>query len=172
MFGVSNRAILSCMDSIDRTDARILRALCEFPRASGVQLAGLVNMARNTVQSRLGRWEAEGLLAPFDRRVEPRDLGFPLRAYIAVVVDQHRLEKVVASLDGIPEVLEAVGISGIADLQLLVAAADADDLYRIAGYILAVPGVERTTVSVVMHEAIPYRTLPLIDRLAGVRNPG
>lgn len=172
MFGVGNRAILSCMDSIDRTDARILRALCEFPRASGVQLAGLVNMARNTVQSRLGRWEAEGLLAPFDRRVEPRDLGFPLRAYIAVVVDQHRLEKVVASLDGIPEVLEAVGISGIADLQLLVAAADADDLYRIAGYILAVPGVERTTVSVVMHEAIPYRTLPLIDRLAGVRNPG
>ncbi|ALG83331.1 Lrp/AsnC family transcriptional regulator [Gordonia phthalatica] len=155
------------MARLDRTDARILQALCEFPRATGVQLAGLVNMARNTVQSRLGRWDTEELLAPFDRRVNPRDLGFPLRAYIAVVVDQHRLESVVASLGAIPEVLEVVGISGAADLHLLVAAADADDLYRIAGYVLAVPGVTRTTVSVVMHEAIPYRTLPLIERLAG-----
>ncbi|MGB3697424.1 MAG: Lrp/AsnC family transcriptional regulator [Gordonia sp. (in: high G+C Gram-positive bacteria)] len=157
------------MSRLDRTDARILRALCEFPRATGVQLAGLVDMARNTVQARMGRWDTEEVLAPFDRRVQPRDLGYPLRAYVAVVVDQHRLEQVVGALDGIPEVLEAVGISGIADLQLLVVAADADDLYRIAGHILAVPGVERTTVSVVMHEAIPYRTLPLIDRLAGIR---
>ncbi len=163
------RGILCCMSRLDRTDARILRALCEFPRATGVQLAGLVDMARNTVQARMGRWDTEEVLAPFDRRVQPRDLGYPLRAYVAVVVDQHRLEQVVGALDGIPEVLEAVGISGIADLQLLVVAADADDLYRIAGHILAVPGVERTTVSVVMHEAIPYRTLPLIDRLAGIR---
>lgn len=155
------------MARLDRTDARILRALCEFPRATGVQLAGLVSMARNTVQTRLGRWDAEDLLAPFDRRVDPRDLGYPLRAYIAVVVDQHRLEEVVESLGEIPEVLEVVGISGIADLQLLVVAADADDLYRIAGRVLGVSGVDRTTVSVVMHEAIPYRTLPLIDRLAG-----
>ncbi len=144
----------------------MLRALCEFPRASGVQLASLVNMARNTVQSRLGRWETEGLLGSFDRRVAPEELGYPLRAYVTVVVDQHRLETVVAALSGIPEVLEAVGISGIADLQLLVASADADDLYRIAGAVLAVPGVQRTTVSVVMHEAIGYRTLPLIERLA------
>ncbi|NLG47382.1 Lrp/AsnC family transcriptional regulator [Gordonia sp. (in: high G+C Gram-positive bacteria)] len=155
------------MARLDRTDARILRALCAFPRATGVQLAGLVNMARNTVQARLGRWDTEDLLAPFDRRVDPRDLGYPLRAYIAVVVDQHRLEEVVESLGEIPEVLEVVGISGIADLQLLVVAADADDLYRIAGQVLGVSGVDRTTVSVVMHEAIPYRTLPLIDRLAG-----
>lgn len=155
------------MARMDRTDARILRALCEFPRASGVQLADLVAMARNTVQARLGRWEAEGLLGPFDRRVTPEDLGYPLRAYVAVVVDQHQLEAVVGALEGIPEVIEAVGISGVADLQLLVAAADADDLYRIAGAVLAVPGVQRTTVSVVMHEAIGYRTLPLIERLAG-----
>ncbi|WP_026918534.1 Lrp/AsnC family transcriptional regulator [Gordonia shandongensis] len=157
------------MDRFDRTDARILRALCDFPRATGVQLAGLVGMARNTVQTRLGRWDAESVLAPFDRRVAPRDLGFPLRAYIATVVDQHALEQVVTSLAEIPEVLEVVGISGAADLQILAVAADADDLYRIAGAILAVPGVERTTVSVVMHEAIEYRTRPLIDRLAGDR---
>ena len=155
------------MGRFDRTDARILRALCEFPRATGVQLAELVGLARNTVQTRMGRWDAEGSLTPMDRRVSPADLGFPLRAYIAVVVDQHRLEQVVDRLGDIPEVLEVVGISGIADLQVLVATADADDLYRIAGHVLAVPGVERTTVSVVMHEAIPYRTLPLIDRLAG-----
>ena len=133
------------MAKLDRTDARMLLALCDAPRATGVQLASLLNLARNTVQARLARWDHDEVLAPIDRCVPVRDLGYPLRAFVTAVVDQHRLEPVIAQLRSVPEVLEVVGISGLTELHIEVAARDADDLYWVAGLLLAVPGVERTT---------------------------
>ena len=157
------------MASFDRTDARILLALCDAPRASGVQIAAMLNLARNTVQARMARWEERGLLAPIDRCVSPREVGYPLRAFVSAVVDQHKMEAIVRNLADIPEVAEVVGISGAADLHIEVNTLDADDLYRVAGLILAVPGVERTVVSVAVRQAIPYRTRPLLQRVAGRR---
>ena len=165
-FAAMRRATLCDMTKFDRSDARLLLALCETPRATGVQLAAALQMARNTVQSRLARWEERRVLAPMDRLISTRDLGYTLRAYISAVVDQHRLEPIIALFGDIPEVIEVIGISGDADLLIAVAALDADDLYRVAGLILAVPGVERTTMSVAMRDAIPYRTRPLLERLA------
>ena len=107
------RAILRDMAKLDRTDARMLLALCDAPRATGVQLASLLNLARNTVQARLARWDHDEVLAPIDRCVPVRDLGYPLRAFVTAVVDQHRLEPVIAQLRSVPEVLEVVGISGV-----------------------------------------------------------
>jgi Lrp/AsnC ligand binding domain len=84
------------------------------------------------------------ILAPIDRCVSPRDLGYPLQAFITAVVDQHRLDEVIKQLQTIAQVTQVTGISGVADLLIAVVATDADDLYRVAGLVLAVPGVERT----------------------------
>ncbi|CAA0128613.1 Regulatory protein AsnC [Mycolicibacterium vanbaalenii] len=154
------------MAKLDRTDARLLLALCDAPRATGVQLAATLNLARNTVQARLARWEQEKVLAPIDRCVSPRDLGYPLKAFITAVVDQHQLEDVLAALETLAQVTQVTGLSGAADLLIAVVATDADDLYRLAGLVLAVPGVQRTTMSVAMHEVVAYRTRPLLERLA------
>src|SRR5882757_9587522 len=93
--GRTAREILGVMTRLDRTDARLLLALCDTARATGVQLAARLNLARNTVQARLSRWDQEKVLAPIDRCVSPRDLGYPLQAFITAVVDQHRLEEAI-----------------------------------------------------------------------------
>ncbi|WP_306360576.1 Lrp/AsnC family transcriptional regulator [Nocardia sp. CC227C] len=154
--------------AIDATDARMLLELVANPRATGVELAARLGLSRNTVQARLARWESAGLLASVERRVDPRALGYPLAAFVAVVVDQHRLDAVVAELAEIPEVTEACGMTGPTDLTVRVVARDADDLYRITGQILKIPGVERTNMALVMRELVGPRTTPLLDRLAGV----
>lgn len=159
-------AIVGDMTKLDRTDARLLLALCDAPRATGVQLATMLNLARNTVQARLARWDRDRVLAPIDRCISPRDLGYPLKAFITVVVDQHQLEDVIAALETVTQVTQVTGLSGAADLLIGVVATDADDLYRVAGLVLAVPGVERTTMSVAMHEVVAYRTRPLLEQLA------
>ena len=82
------------------------------------------------------------------------------------MVDQHRLDQVLVELETIAQVTQITGLSGAADLLIGVVATDADDLYRVAGLILAVPGVERTTMSVAMHEVVAYRTRPLLEELA------
>ncbi|MDT5285973.1 MAG: hypothetical protein QOF88_862, partial [Mycobacterium sp.] len=116
--------------------------------------------------ARLARWDQEKVLAPIDRCVSPRDLGYPLQAFITAVVDQHRLDPVIAQLQTVAQVTQVTGLSGAADLLIGVVATDADDLYRVAGLVLAVPGVERTTMSVAMHEVVAYRTRPLLEQLA------
>ncbi len=153
----------------DATDARLLLELVANPRATGVELAARLGLSRNTVQARLARWEAGGVLGSFERRVEPRALGYPLSAFVAVVVDQHRLDSVVDELAEVPEVTEVCGMTGPTDLTVRVVARDADDLYRIAGRILEIPGVERTNMALVMRSLVGPRTAPLLDRLASPR---
>ncbi|MBL7486828.1 Lrp/AsnC family transcriptional regulator [Frankia sp. AgB1.9] len=149
---------------VDDTDARLLLALADEPRATVLSLADTVGLSRNTVQSRLSRFDQHGVLASFERRIEPAALGYPLSAFIVATVTQQLLDEVAASLAGIPEVLEVFGLSGAKDLLVRVAARDGDDLYRIAGQILATPGVERTETSLVMRQLVDYRVSPLLRR--------
>ncbi|BDT85315.1 Lrp/AsnC family transcriptional regulator [Nocardia cyriacigeorgica] len=152
--------------AVDATDARLLLELVDNPRATGVELAARLGLSRNTVQARLARWEANGVLASFERRVEARALGYPLAAFVAVVVDQHKLDPVVDELAEVPEVTEVCGMTGATDLTVRVVARNADDLYRITGRILKIPGVERTNMALVMRELVGPRISPLLQRIA------
>ena len=163
-----NRARLRYMPDLDATDARILLALNADARLSGVELAQRLGLSRNTVQSRLARLETGQLLGSMDRRVHHSALGYPLTAFVAARVDQHRLQEIEAALTGISEVVEVHGIAGSADIMIRVVAHDTDDLYRITGVILASPGIERTEMSLSMREMVPYRTAPLLRQRAGL----
>ncbi len=151
---------------IDETDARLLLALASQPRVTAIALAEQTGLSRNTVQARLAKLEQQGVLDSLERQIPPAILGYPLTAFITVQVTQRRLDEVAEALAGIPEVLQVQGISGQIDLLAHVVAADADDLYRIAGQVLAIPGVERTNTALVMHELVSYRITPLLRRLA------
>ncbi|WP_103343729.1 Lrp/AsnC family transcriptional regulator [Amycolatopsis sp. CA-126428] len=152
-------------ETIDEIDARLLQALGEDPRSTAVALAERLGLSRNTVQARVARLEQRGVLRSFERRIDPARLGHPLRAFVNAQVDQRRLAEIGTALAAIPEVTEVCGLTGASDLMVQVVAVDADDLYRIAGHILASPGVERTNISLVMRELVPYRLAPLLERV-------
>jgi DNA-binding Lrp family transcriptional regulator len=151
---------------LDAIDSRLLLALTAEPRATTIALADGVGISRNTAHSRLASLEERGVLASFERRVDPAAIGYPLTAYITTQVVQRRLDAVAAGLGEIPEVLQVHGLSGASDLLVVVVATDADDLYRVAGQVLAVPGVERTSTALVMRELVGYRIAPLLERSA------
>ncbi|SJN16078.1 Transcriptional regulator, AsnC family [Microbacterium esteraromaticum] len=146
----------------DRTDRTLLRELIRDPAATIVALASATGLARNTVRARLTRYDEDGTLRSFQNRVDPAVLGYPLRAYVVTSVTQRKLGRVGESLAEIPEVVEVLGLTGITDLLIRVVAKDADDLYRIAGRILDVDGVKRTTTGLVMREMVPYRVEQLL----------
>jgi DNA-binding Lrp family transcriptional regulator len=148
--------------SADAIDSRLLLALTEDPRAATMKLAHDIGASRNTVQSRLNKWNATGALLPFDRLINPAFLGYPLRAFVLTRVKQRLLSEVSTALREIPEVVEVQGLSGGVDLLIQVVARDADDLYRVAGRVLAVKGVRRTRTSLVMRELVHYRLTQLI----------
>jgi len=151
---------------IDSTDARILRVLAADPRCSLAGIAEAAGLARNTVHSRVAKLERDGALQTFERRINPAALGYPLTAFIFVMVTQRNLESIATALREIPEVLEVDGLSGVTDLLVRIAARDADDLYRIAGQVLDIDGVEKTTTALAMRGLLQYRIAPLLDRLS------
>jgi DNA-binding Lrp family transcriptional regulator len=157
--------ILATKNTADTIDARLLQALTADPRASTVALAERTGVSRNTVQARLARWEHTGALTSFERTITPEFLGYPLRAFVFTNVKQRLLSEVAAALSSVPEVVEVHGLSGISDLLIQVVARDADDLYRVAGHILGIPGVKRTNTALVMRELVDFRLSPLVDRL-------
>ncbi|MDF5752844.1 Lrp/AsnC family transcriptional regulator [Spongiactinospora sp. TRM90649] len=152
---------------IDAIDAGLLLALAEQPRATTVALAQRAGISRNTAQARLAALQGRGALRSIERSIAPEALGYPLTAFVTTRVTQRRLDEVASSLERIPEVLHVLGLSGHIDLLVHIVAKDADDLYRIAEQILAVPGVERTDTALVMRELVGYRVEPLLRRVAG-----
>ena len=158
---------LSNMPEVDATDARLLLALAEDPRASVMALSQRLGLARNTVQARLSRLESNDVLAPLDRRIRPAALGYRLGAYVTVTVVQRGLAEVSHALADIPEVIEVTGLSGVADLLVEVVAKDADDLWRITEQLLAIQGVQRIDTALTMRRFIEHRLAPLLERAAG-----
>ncbi len=150
----------------DRIDGRLLMALAADPRAATVTLAERAGISRNTVQARLSKWQDEHALGSFERRIDPEFLGYPLSAFVVTTIRQRLLSKVSAALAEIPEVVEVHGLSGVADLLIRVVARDADDLYRVAGRILDIDGVERTNTGLVMRKLVDYRVTPLLRRVS------
>lgn len=146
----------------DPIDTRIFRALIAEPRASAMALAQRTGLSRNTIQARLSRLDDRDGLDSFERCIDPATLGYPLRAFLFANVTQRKLAAIAADLDAIPEVLEVLGLSGVTDLLIQVAAQDADDLYRIAGQVLEIDGIDRTTTALVMRGLIDYRITPLL----------
>jgi DNA-binding Lrp family transcriptional regulator len=158
---------MTSKDLADTIDSRLLLALARDSRAPTITLAERAGVSRNTVQARLHKWEAAGVLLAFDRRIDPAFLGYPLRAFVLTRVRQRLLDEVSAALAEVPEVVEVHGLSGGADLLIQVVARDADDLYRVAGRILDIKGVRRTSTSLVMRELVDYRLAQLIPRESG-----
>lgn len=159
---ISNDNLSGMMKQLaDTADRAILRTLVSDPTATGVEISERTGLARNTVRTRLQRYETA--LLPFEHRLAPSFLGFPLRAFVTTTVVQRELDSVASALASIPEVLEVSGVAGGADLIILIVARDTEDLYRVAGAILDIPGVVRTETGLVMRELVPYRAAQLLE---------
>lgn len=152
------------MQPLDSTDTRLLMALAKDPRRTVVALAQKLGLSRNTVQARMAQLEKKSVFLSFERRINPVSLGYPLMAFIHVHVEQRKLAAITRQLTDIPEVLEAYGLTGQADILVRVVCTDAEDLFRINGKVLACEGVERCDTSLAMGELVPYRVEPLLER--------
>ena len=78
---------------------------------------------------------------------------------------QQHLHSITEALAAMPEVVEAHGMTGAADVLARVAARDAEQLFRLHSQILEIEGVERADTSLAMAELVPQRTAALVEAL-------
>jgi DNA-binding Lrp family transcriptional regulator len=147
---------------LDLTDERLIAALASFPRAGMLQLAREVGVARNTVQARFDRLLEEAVITGFGPELDLPRLGYGVSAFVSLEIAQGQSSAVDGHLADIPEVVEAYMTTGPSDLLCRVVARDNDHLGQVITQILEVPGITRTTTSLVLATRIAPRTRHLL----------
>lgn len=153
---------------IDQLDGRLLRALAGAPRAGVLELARQLAVARGTVQARLDRLMARGVITGFGPEIDLAELGYGVLAFTTLEIAQGRLHDVVEHLRDIPEVLEAHATSGTGDLHCRVVARTNQHLQEVINRILEVQGIDRSTTVIALSDQIRYRVLPLVEVAGGL----
>jgi len=151
--------------SLDQTDRRLLNALATSPRAGAVELARQLQIARNTVQARLDKLVAQGVIAGFGPEVDLARVGYVVSAFITLQIAQGRGSDVTDHLGSIPQVVEVHRTTGAGDLFCRVVATSNAHLSLVLDRILEVPGINRTTTALVLDTPVHSRVMPAIDAL-------
>ncbi|MEV4221191.1 Lrp/AsnC family transcriptional regulator [Nonomuraea sp. NPDC049725] len=148
---------------MDDLDARLLVTMRAHPRVGLTELARLLGVARGTVQARVDKLTARGVIQDFGPTVSPAQAGHPILAFVWLQIAQGRLAEAVESLRAVPQILEAHGTSGQHDLLCRVVATSTDHLQEIIAHILTSPAVQRTDSTIALSTQIPYRIEPLLQ---------
>jgi DNA-binding Lrp family transcriptional regulator len=149
--------------AVDALDARLLRLLDEHPRIGVLEASRRLGVARGTVQARLDRLQARGVVATLAPTLDPAALGFPLTAFATLEIRQGDRAGVVAHLARLPEVLEVHTITGPGDLLCRLVARDTEDLQRVLDELTGDADVVRSSTIVALSTVLPRRVLPLAD---------
>lgn len=147
---------------LDHLDVALVEALQAHPRAGALELSRLTKVARATVQSRLGKMEAAGVISGYGPDINLAAAGHPVLAFVTLEIAQGALEPVTAELEGLPQVLEAFVTSGNADVLCKISATSHEELQRTLLHISKSGSVVRSTSVIVLSELIAPRVLPML----------
>lgn len=150
------------MADLDSLDLALVAALRDNPRAGVLALSRITRVARATVQARLDRMEAAGIVTGYGPDIDVAAAGFPVHAFVTLEISQGALDRVRADLEAIPGVLEAYAITGAGDVLCKVAATSHADLQQTLLRIDSSPSVARSTSAIALSVVIPPRDLPLL----------
>lgn len=147
---------------VDELDVRLLTLLAAEPRIGVLESSRRLGVARGTVQARLDKLVARGVIRSFAPQVEPAALGFGVTSFTTLEIRQGRGDAVVEHLRCIPEVLEVHKTTGPGDLLCRIVARDNGDLQRVIDEVVGDRDIVRTSTVISLATPVPFRVLPLV----------
>jgi DNA-binding Lrp family transcriptional regulator len=153
---------------MDVLDATLIRLFAEQPRIGVLEASRRLGVARGTVQARLDKLVAAGVISGWGPDLQPEALGYPVTAFLTLEIRQGSgHESVAGHLAAIPEVLEVFTITGAGDMWARVVARSNADLQRVIDAVLSDAGIVRSSTVIALATQVPYRFLPLLDAATG-----
>jgi DNA-binding Lrp family transcriptional regulator len=128
-----------------------LAPLGELTRPNVLELSRRFGVARNTMQARLDRLQASGVINGWGPVVDLKAMGYDVLAFVTLEIAQGQEHAALSKLTAIPEVLEIHKTTGPGDLICRVVARTNDHLHLVLEEVLTAPGVRRTTSSLALN---------------------
>lgn len=147
---------------IDDMDARILSAMSSDSRRSYADVGNEVGLSTAAVHERVRKLVERGVIRRFSLSVEPQALGLAFTAFVAIRNDGgSHCRDVAPRLREMPEVQELHSVAGEYDFLAKIRTSHARALEDVLYAIKSIPGVARTTSTVVLNTEFEDRPLAL-----------
>lgn len=147
---------------LDAIDSGILTALSADSRRSYADVAAEVGLSTAAVHERVKKMVERGVIERFSLRVDPARVGLLITAFVAIRNDGGvHCRDIAPRLREMPEVLELHSVAGEHDFLAKVRTTHARALEDVLYQIKAIPGVARTTSTVVLSTDFEERPLRL-----------
>ena len=137
---------------LDETDKRLIQALRDDARLPTSTLARRLGVSRGTVQNRIDRLIANGILLGFTIRLRGDAETGLVRAITSLEVRSADTRAVIAALKRMPDVGRIHSTNGRWDLVVEINTADLATLDRVLHEIRAVRGVSLSETSILLSE--------------------
>ncbi len=149
---------------LDATDHHILDVLQREGRITNAELAARVSLSPAPCLRRVQRLEDEGVIAGYGARVDPRQVGLGLQAFVRVQLEKHdtrTIERFSQRVTRWDEVVACYALTGELDYLLEVYVADLDDYTRFISKVLAAGVVADVSSSFVLKSVKQSHGLPI-----------
>ncbi len=134
----------------DPLDRQLIALLQANARASTADLARQLGVARTTVVARLARLEKLGVIVGYTARLGQDEGDRGVEAFVGITTEPKSARDVTQRLAGLPELRQLCSVSGEFDYIALLRADSPARLDGLLDEIGAIPGVRKTTTSVVL----------------------
>lgn len=135
----------------DQKDYQILSTLQQNSRTTASEIAERVEMSVPAVTERIKKLTDHGTVESFTAKLNAKELGFDLAAYIAVVSSSSdHYEEIIQNAINNTAVLECHSVTGDGSHMLKVRVRNSSELEKLLRDIQSWPGVIRTHTSVIM----------------------
>ena len=150
------------MEVLSGIDSKVARALVKNARATWAELAAMIGCSPPAAADRVHRMEDRGVILGYSARLSPEATGYPLTAFVAVILDRPaRRADFLKQVLKMERVLEVHHTAGNEDYLLKVVSASTRDLDQFLSEVLkSIPGLARTRTTVVLATAKEAPLLP------------
>lgn len=138
-------------------DQELIGLLKVNAREPVATLARKLGLSRTTVQDRLKRLEAKGIIKGYSVRLADDGEHSGIRAFVTVEVEARRAVDVTRALQRLPQIEALFTVSGKYDLVALVQTASAERMDALLDQMGLVPGVVRTESSIILSTKVDRR---------------
>ncbi len=135
---------------MDSTDRNLLSLLRDDARMSVAAMAQALGVARGTVQNRLRRLEADGVIVGYTVRLKLEEQDQRIRALMTVAVEGNRTDEVLKALRGDPAVCALHTTNGRWDIVAELRTESLEAVDRVLGRIRLIDGISNTETSLLL----------------------
>jgi len=135
---------------MDDLDHKLLGLLRADARASAAALAKTLRVSRGTVQNRIARLQASGVIQAFTVRTRAALEDNRVRAIMTIAIEGERGRAVVQALRGLPEVAAIHTTNGRWDLVVELDTGTLSEFSRLLDQIRTVDGIAATETSILL----------------------